>query len=246
MTYEAEWTITTSGSDRTGVASIPYLCTLLQETATMHADSLGWGYDVLESEGLQWVLSRQWIRIQRYPGWKDRVVVATWPTGRKGLTWTRDYRVMDAAGAEMVRATSLWFVMDRRSRRPRPAPFGDGMSFDDVERVRSEPLKTIEVPDGVREALELRAGFHDIDVHDHVNNVQYVRWMLDAADRGVHDGTRPAELEINFMAEGFEGDVLAVATAETPGQSFHSLRRPSDDVELCRLSCRWETLTGGV
>ena len=67
MIYTGVWPVTTDGSDCAGRITLPYLCSLLQETATMHADELGWGLRHLEAEGLQWVLSRQWLRMETLP-----------------------------------------------------------------------------------------------------------------------------------------------------------------------------------
>ena len=240
MKHVHDWTVTTDGSDSSGRMTLPYLCRLLQETATMHAEKLGWGYEALEKQGLQWVLSRQWIRMHRYPRWKDDVRITTWPSDKGAITWYRDFRISDSRGEELGMATSLWFVMDRESRRPRPAKVGPDMPTEGAERVRTEDLKPLPPLVAPEAGGRISAGFHDIDVHDHVNNVRYLTWMLDGLDANFLRRNTAGELEINFLAEGFIGDEMEVRTEGTGTSRLQSLVRLSDEVEMCRMRSEWE------
>ena len=242
MVFTQDWPVTTEGSDASGRLSLPYLCSLLQETATYHADALGWGYADLEAQGLQWVLSRQWIRMDRSPRWKDRIRIATWPSGKGAITWNRDFRILDADGEILGVATSFWLTMDRKTRRPRPAGFGSDMDFTAVDTVKDGDLKPLPALAHPRKTRSVRAAYHDIDVHDHINNVRYLTWMIDALDPEFLRAHRAKETEINFLAEGFAGDALDVfddAAADDPAQRLQSLRRDSGESELCRMRTAW-------
>ena len=238
------WPVTTAGSDRSGYMSLPYLCSLLQETATMHADEAGMGYTELKEQGLQWVLSRQWIRMNRFPRWKEEVSVQTWPSKRKGIKWYRDFRINDSEGKELGVATSLWFVMDRETRRPRPAKMERIIPADDAEQVRDSELTPLPAQTAAVSSGTFRAAYHDIDVHDHINNIRYLNWMLDSIDPDFLRYHFPKEIEINFLAEGFLGDELEVmneSPAEIGESRLQSLRRLSDQTELCRMRSEWRS-----
>ncbi len=243
MEFLHTWPVTTDGSDSKGRMTLPYLCLLMQETATLHADSLGWGYDILKENNLQWVLSRQWIRMTRLPRWKEEVRVGTWPSDRGAITWNRDFRIYDAAGEAIGEATSLWFVMDRTSRRPKPAPFGREISLEDVERVNTEVLKPLPAPENPETTRTVSAAYHDIDVHNHVNNVKYLTWMIDGLDPQLMETHQVMETEINFLAEGLLGDVLDIGVARGTDEGatafLQSLTRRSDGAELCRMRSIW-------
>ncbi len=243
MKFSRKWPITTDGSDRKGRMSLPYLCNLLQETATLHADSLGWGYKVLKEQGLQWVLSRQWIQMDRFPLWKEEITVSTWPSGKGGITWNRDFILTDSAGERVGIATSLWFVMDRESRRPRPASIGPDMPIDNTDRVRQKDLKPLPALTDPGSIRKVNAGYHDIDVHDHVNNLRYLTWMTDGIPSDFLDNHEAREVEINFMMEGFIDDELEVSVNGSISGStefLQNLRRTSDGAELCRMRSIWK------
>ena len=57
------------------------LARYFQEAAWHSAESLGFGYQDALSLNQFWVLVRQYIRMQRFPGWGDRITVETWPRG---------------------------------------------------------------------------------------------------------------------------------------------------------------------
>lgn len=242
MVFTHTWPVTTDGSDSRGRMTLPYLCKLLQETATFHADLLGWGVDVLKENNLQWVLSRQWIRIDRMPGWKENVTVATWPSAQRGISWNRDFRLTDSDGAPIGIATSLWFVMDRETRRPRPAQVGPAMPVEGAERVRDAELKALPALMEPAPAGSVTAAWHDIDYHQHVNNIKYLTWMINGLENAFLADYVAAEVEINFLQEGFLGDVLNVKTDDSTGAGrdfLQNLTRESDGAELCRMKTRW-------
>ena len=224
--------------------TLPYLCNLLQETATYHADRLGWGYDALKEHNLQWILSRQWIRLNRTPRWKEDVTVATWPSARSVLTWNRDFRLTDPAGKPIGVATSLWLVMDRTTRRPRPAKVGPEMPVEGAERVRESELKPLPALQEPVSAGTVTAAWHDIDIHNHVNNLTYLTWMINGLKDDFLTRHDAVELEINFLQEGFLGDELEVNTDTSSSggpEILQNLTRRSDGAELCRMRTVWRT-----
>ena len=72
--------------------SLPSLCNYLQEIAGIHADKLGVGIHLLQSEGITWMLSRLRLEIGRGVPWGEELKIRTWPSGTRGrLTATRDF-----------------------------------------------------------------------------------------------------------------------------------------------------------
>ena len=246
MVFSNTWPVTTEGSDCTGRASITYLSSMLQETATLHAETLGWGFKNLQDRNLNWVLSRQWIRMDSYPRWRDNIVVTTWPSAKGAVTWSRDYRLSKENGDTLGVATSLWFVMDRKTRRPKPAWFGRDMDLKTAERVREGDLKPLPSLREPKLTGRVKAGFYDIDVHDHVNNVRYLTWMLSGLGKGFSEKHEIRELEINFLSEGFFGDEIDILQSIEAENRGHALRRHGDGTVLCRMRTEWVDSDSGL
>jgi acyl-ACP thioesterase len=90
------------------------------------------------------------------------------------------------------------------------------------------------------EAFSVTVRYADIDVNRHVNSSRYIDWMLDAYPLEFHRRYLLRVLEINFLSETLEGEVLSVRTRQIGAGAYgHSLRK-ADGSEICRARLEWE------
>ena len=133
-------------TDPTGQASVATICNFLQEVAGNHAFRLGLSVEHLNERRLTWVLARLRVLVDRYPRWRDEIIVETWPSGIEGLLGTRDFLLLDDEGRRLARATSGWMVIDVERRRPVRVP---------------ESVTTLAMPDRERAVAELSGRLPD-------------------------------------------------------------------------------------
>lgn len=228
-----------------GRASMATICNYLQEVAGGHARVLGVGMDEMAAQGLTWVLARLHVRMDAYPGWQDRVTVHTWPSGTDGLYATREFELYDGAGGRLGCASSAWLVIDRERRRPVRLPgFIPEIPLPDRPRPLDAPFPRLPLP--ASEPVSDRrfeARYGDLDLNQHVNNVCYVGWALEAVPEATLVGHRPASVEVHFRAETTLGMQILAETLPLPdeaGPAFaHRLSRPSDGREVAVVRSRW-------
>ena len=82
----------------------------------------------------------------------------------------------------------------------------------------------------------------DLDVNLHTNNVNYIKWTIDAYDFDFMLKHVPSSVEINYLAESHFNDRVAIMIAGQEGNeriSDHSIVRTDDDTELCRVRIQW-------
>ena len=242
LIWREEYTIRSYEADAQGKATMPLLCRFMQESASNHAERLGFGISWLAENDFAWFLTRQLIRMDAYPKLGETIQVLTWPKGRDRLLWYRDFKILDSNDSVIGRAVTAWLVIDLDKRRPR----------------RTDTLPPLHPPNDVESALprrpgkiatlnentpshSIRVGYQDLDVNEHVNSARYIEWILDAFDAGFHKAHRLAELEVNYLAEALYGDELSAICEDTDGQTFlHSLVRDADGLELFRARTLWE------
>ena len=217
--------------------TLPTLCNYMQEAAGISAARLGWGIQALQAEGLTWMLSRLRVSVSRYVPWGTTVTVRTWPSGTKGrLIAKRCFLGLDDGGAELFRASSEWLYVDLRSQKivKLPETFGD---------LVPPGTPDFELPDiggkfahlpSAEGSAEILTRHGDLDFNDHVNNVHYVEWMLeaDAQERVPPASSSPAELDIVFRQAAKAGESLASEFCTADGKTLHAIRRRSDDALL--------------
>jgi acyl-ACP thioesterase len=208
----------------TGVLKPQVIFQFFQEAAGNHATHLGVGYDALRTLGLFWVLSRVKVEIAKLPAWGEEVTLTTWPKGVDRLFALRDFRMSDREGTAMVRGTSCWLLVDVVKMRPqRLNSIPRSFPLNDREHALQESLDKIPVPDRLDVWYERMVMTSDLDVNNHVNNTEYVRWITDCLEPGEGTGLALRSLQINYLEEAKLGETLVFSLGRAdnpPGTLF--------------------------
>lgn len=238
--HEETFTIRTAETNAAGHARLGTLCQLLQEAAGNHAAVLGFGMGELREENRAWVLHRLQLRVLRFPRRGERVTVRTWPSGGDGLRAWRDFRVNGEKGRTLAVALSHWLMIDLQRRRPVRIP-ATVMRYaeESEEEGHVLPLPEERLPErsgGEDEALPFRVRREDLDLNDHVNNVRYLEWMLEAVGATEAERDRqPEEMDVEFHAECRYGEaVKAVAGAGPGGDPMAELHKKEEEKLVAR------------
>jgi acyl-ACP thioesterase len=227
--------------DAFGTLAVPALSGYLSEVAGLHATELGVGLDALMARGLTWVLVRQRIENPIPVRLGDTIEIETWPSGIDRLAALREF-VVRRGGEEVARATTQWLVLDVATRKPvRPGDVLDAR-FPREARPPAVPLAQAKLPE--LRAWDLQKRFHvrysDIDVNLHVTNTSYVAWAIEAVAKDLWQSSRPASVEVQFIAETHHGAAILSRIARGPdGALAHAIVREEDGKELARLATGW-------
>jgi len=238
-----EFLIKSYDVDLTGALKLQSLFNYLQEIAGNHATELGVGFDELNTRGLFWVLSRIKIIIDRMPSWRERVSLTTWPKGVDKLFALRDFRLIDAQRNTLLKATTAWLLLDRERNRPQRI---DVLPIDihryHVEHAIAEPLGKLKPEIDLTLRHEKKILISDLDVNNHVNNAEYIRWIVDCFDfNRLHRGTIQS-IQVNYLDEALFDDtiVLSMADENGKGESYYieGISRTSG-AKVVQASIRW-------
>ena len=223
-----------------GPATLPTICNLLQEAASLHAASLGFGKGdfAAAGENISWVLTRMVVKMNRYPVWEDELTVETFPRGGRKIVAWRDFEVKDAKGETLGVASSEWMIIDLATRKIHAIPEKVFAANDPANTpvLGLEPFAKFRFPDTGKlfdcsdcsdcsiersKAMTFTAQKSQIDLNGHVNNVHYINWMLEPCESRC-----PAEMEVVFRSETFAGDEVRVETAAADGYTYHRVSAP--------------------
>lgn len=227
--------------DAAGVLTPAALAGYLFDSASVHATELGCGVDALLQRGFIWVLSRVRIVVERPVVLGEALVVETWPSGVERLFALRDFRVRDAEGGLVARATSQWLVLSLDTRRAVwPDEALEPSARDAGERVFEEGFVKISALGDPEVERRFDTRYQDLDHNVHITSRTYIAWALEAIPLETWQSSRLAFLEVHYLSEGLHPS--AVVSRSQPigeGAFRHSIMRESDQKELARLETRW-------
>ena len=195
-----------------GLASIHGLAYCMQETAINHADAAKMGYNELILENKAWVLTRQVIKLFRIPVLNQKITIETWAHGTTETMAIRDFNIMNAEDEVIGISRTSWMMLDLVARRPvrlsrnlhKKIPLVPGRLMEDLVLDKIN----VETDEPARERA-FQVVYSDLDMNHHVNNINYLRWVLDDFDGQFRDKFRIRTIEMNYLAEAFLGDTLS-------------------------------------
>lgn len=210
--------------------SLPSVCNYLQEAAGEHAEKLGFGILELQARGISWMLARLHLKLVRDVPWGTDVKVVTWPSGLKGrLVALRDFQIFATPDEGVSHESTRICTNQPGGRVPVLEGVSEWLTVDlAAQKIvkPSEDFARVVPPDVARVALAAADGHGkfaalakvdqmarilvrraDHDFNDHVNNVHYVEWALEALPESFR-ARSVRELDIVFRQAAHAGDEL--------------------------------------
>lgn len=227
-THEEHFTIRSSEVSHKGKAKLQSICDLLQETAGNHALKLNFDISRLRENQLTWMLHRLHVKMDRFPEWRDRITITTWPSSGDTLRAYRDFVIEDSNGKKLGRCLSYWLMINTKTKKPVRMPDEVlQMAPANTEHVLDIKKSRIEIEGPMQKSKIFRVRRSDLDINQHVNNVKYIEWALEALpeNHGV------SEIDIEFLSECTLGERIKseYKAIELNGHYQHQIIRMSDN-----------------
>ncbi|MEZ5083233.1 MAG: thioesterase [Bacteroidales bacterium] len=214
--------------DVTGYMNFAAIARYLQEAAWHSADQLGFGFETAKEMNQFWVLIKQWIKMDRFPKWKEKIVIETWPRGVNGYWVLRDYFIKDDKGETLGGVTSSWMLINTLTRRPeRPVITPEVLPYIGSQLALEGSAPKIEFISQNEKKDSLKVRYSDMDLHGHVNNSRYIEWIFNALSAcGLKN--KYSSLQINHLAETVENDILDVVVSDIENTVFIKAEKRKD------------------
>ena len=216
MDYRLRW----MDFDQYGRIQPAALLDILQDAATVHANVIGIGHDVMIKEGVFWAVIRSKYEIVKPPVHHQVVKVITWPHSLSRFSFIRDFYVQDDKGDLLVKATTEWVLMDAETRKFASAKddYHGPTDFSDERAFEKKPRKVAQFEDDGKPALTVVPSYSDIDLNGHVNNAMYANYVVDALNPGPDGAIKT--FQIDYRSEVLPDAPLAMYTSVSESGVF--------------------------
>lgn len=201
--YTYKTKVSFSRLDKAGTVPYHEILNYLQDCSTAQSQSLGVGVDYLKKENKAWVLLAYKIQIFRELRLGEGIEVGTCPADFGKVMATRQFFIKDENGDFVVKAESIWSLIDTVQRIPIRIREEDTNKYKtETAFERIKPSRKIRFS-GEKEILkEIVVQGMDIDINGHVNNANYLRMIYDNIPKEAGYN----QLEIVYNKEALEGE----------------------------------------
>ena len=180
--YEYNLRVGFSQSDANLRMNITSIIDAFQDASCFHSDDLGVGYYYLKPKNLVWIINYWEVEFDRIPSYGDKLTVGTFPHLFKSFLGHRNFYLLDEQGNMIVRANTLWTLMDWKNMRPARPDEKILNAYELGEKLDMEySSRKINIPeDGICEEKDtiVIQNYH-LDPNNHVNNGQYIRIAME-------------------------------------------------------------------
>ena len=194
--------------DENSLMSIPAMLDMFQDSAGIHAESVGMGAFDLEKMGLFWIVSKTRLVVNSRPLVQEMGEATTWIQPAERVSCERDWALL-RDGEQLAYVKSIWAALRRDNFRPgRLADFYPDSDFS-IAPPDDKPFTRMGKNfDGAEPFGEYTIRSVDIDRGGHMNNVNYVRAMLGCFTCSQLAEMNIRELDMQFLLQCYEGETI--------------------------------------
>ncbi len=225
------------GDDLT--VDFPNLMSHIIEASLVHSESTAYPMAWYAQNKQGYILTNWQVQVLAYPKWHDTITIHTWPTRFKGICAERAFHAVDANGNTMLLANTAWVYMDTVRRRPVRPPENIVESYGPVLPPVLE--KDFHMPDIASSLLlnscRLTAGRRDTDSNNHVNNIAYVEWAMEAVPDALYGNCRIVGMQCQYKKECLRGTPVVVEAYGEPENSQKLMILVKDESKDGQLLC---------
>ena len=181
--YTFESTVRYSEASNDGRLDIGALVDYFQDCSTFQSESLGVGIEYLREKQIAWVLNSWQIVVEKYPRLGDKIKVGTKAYDFKGLYGYRNFCIMDETDAMIVKANSLWVLINAKTGMPVKPSLEETLPYGKEEKIDMDYAdRKIKIEGEAREEESFPIRKYHIDTNGHVNNAWYIKFAKEYLD----------------------------------------------------------------
>lgn len=205
--YYKKYHIESSEVDQNLDLKLSSLMRMMQDVATDHAETIGFGKKNTIDKGMYWVITRYALTVLKYPKFLDDITIYTYPGDDMRFIFPRYFLVYNQNNELLIKASSSWMILDRNTRKVVLKPF-EGIVIPSEHHVDEEPLprKVIPSPTSFIESRKVR--YSDIDLNGHLNNTKYIEYILDSKTTEFYKHNKIKHILISYEKELLDGETI--------------------------------------
>ena len=204
MILENEYTVKLSEIGKGNKATNKTILSYLEDIGGIHSNKAGYGIFEIEQTHLSWILLGWRLQVIRRPKYTEKLKIKTWSKGVIKLYTYREFEVYDEHDNLIIKASSKWVLLDiekGRIVRIEPDLIGKYEPELDKEVFGIEEFDKVKEPEQYQHVTEYTVRRADIDVNNHMHNLNYIELANEALPEDVYRGALFNDVKITYKKE---------------------------------------------
>ncbi len=215
--YKENYIIYSDDCDAHSITKLDWFFEIVQEIGGYHSALLKCSIQDLKKLGLTWVISRENLEIKKYPKWRDKIHVETWAE----LPFRRVLvpRIVVARNDDneiIFKSTTLWAIIDLKTNKPiEPMAILEKIGVpqkacNEKFYIKKREFFNEEFP--IIGTTTPNINYSDTDLNHHVNNISYIRWVLQSLPNSFRDEYITTNIDVSWLKQTYITDNVKLIT----------------------------------
>lgn len=192
---------------------------ILENSGNKHSDKSGDNILAGSNKGVTWVLTDWYVEIGDYPKYGDKLLSKTWSQKPNSLfTCPRDFEFY-ANDKLCIKGTTQWVLFDLNRGRPAKieADLIGEYQPEDKAVFAENKLGKMKAPEAFDSEVQIKPRRNDIDFNDHVHNLVYVDYAMEALPEDVYKAHDFHSIRITYKTAIKAGALITAKYAKVDG-----------------------------
>lgn len=239
MIFEKKYTVENRDIESQYKATNKALLKYLENIACKHSDELGYGIGTIGQTKIVWILLDWKFQVIKRPVYGQTLTVRTWSRKIEKCTAYRDFEIYDENKNLLVIASSKWVTLNSETRKIR--------RIDEkmIEKYESEPeravfkeeIEKISEPENEDSSIKLKIRRTDIDINNHVNNLNYLDLAYEVLPEDVYK-EEIKNIRITYKHQTQLGETVNIFYAKQENKNVITIKT-EDKTELHAIIELW-------
>ena len=222
-------TITSAYIDSMSRMGIAQTALMVQDNITGNFGEIDCDNLLLNKLGAYWVLTRSKFHFYKRPFWREKVHTVSFPVSNALVRANENTAIVTPEGEFLITANQEACCLSLATHRPvklSTLPFPrEGFPAP----VFTDSFEKFEVPDEEYvEVYKQKVYSQNIDVSHHMNNIEYIKLALNVLSVKEIEEREPLDLEVHYMGESMEGELLTIKHARKEDCSYMKILKEND------------------
>lgn len=225
MIFEKNYTVGNRDVGSSNKATNKAMLKYLENIACSHSDEVGYGINTIEETGVVWVLLDWKFNVIERPIYGQTIKVKTWSRKMEKCYAYRDFEVYDKNENLIAKATTRWAFLDAKARKIQriPEEFGIKYKQETEKHVFEEEIDKLHEPETEKASMQLKTRRTDIDINNHVNNLNYLDFAYEILPDEVYNQDLK-NVRITYKHQTEPGETVNISYTKQDGKNIITIK----------------------